>query len=591
MKIEAQEALGYHGGTNPGKIGIRVTKPVRSQRDLSLAYTPGVAVPCREIYANPAAAFEYTAKRNLVAVVSNGTAVLGLGDIGPLAAKPAIEGKAVLFNLFGGVDAIDIEIDGQDPGAFCETVRRISPTFGGINLEDIRSPDCFAIERELQKTLSIPVFHDDSRGTALLVNAALLNALELTGRDARAVSIVISGTGAGAIATAELLLQFGVPRGNIVLCDSRGVVRSDNPRLAERPYLAPFATDLKLTTLEDALRGADVLIGLSVGGLVSSAMVTRMKQPAIVFALANPDPEISPHEVLAACKDAIVATGRSDYPNQINNVLGFPFLFRGALDVQATMINVPMMMATARALAEMARTEVPERVLRAYGFSELRFGPEYLLPKPFDPRLASVIAPAVARAAMESGTAGKPIPDFAAYSGGLQSRQSAYEVPLPLLPTDNAYYSCFISYSHADTEFVARLSDDLERRGIPCWLDEKQMKPGMDLYHQVNENVRRNERVLLCASRSSLRSWWVDAEIAIAVEQERQITQRAGQAATKIIPLNLDGYMFSEEWTSQWAPLLRRRFAADFSDSGRYERELERLISALRRHISVAGGG
>jgi hypothetical protein len=316
-----------------------------------------------------------------------------------------------------------------------------------------------------------------------------------------------------------------------------------------------------------------------------------MKQPAIVFALANPDPEISPHEVLAACKDAIVATGRSDYPNQINNVLGFPFLFRGALDVQATMINVPMMMATARALAEMARTEVPERVLRAYGFSELRFGPEYLLPKPFDPRLASVIAPAVARAAMESGTAGKPIPDFAAYSGGLQSRQSAYEVPLPLLPTDNAYYSCFISYSHADTEFVARLSDDLERRGIPCWLDEKQMKPGMDLYHQVNENVRRNERVLLCASRSSLRSWWVDAEIAIAVEQERQITQRAGQAATKIIPLNLDGYMFSEEWTSQWAPLLRRRFAADFSDSGRYERELERLISALRRQISVAGGG
>ncbi len=421
MSILRQDALDYHSSTPRGKIAVVPTKPASTQRDLSLAYSPGVAEPCREIAAQPEEVFRYTGRGNLVAVVSNGTAVLGLGDIGPLAAKPVMEGKAVLFKRFADIDVFDLEVGSRDPDDVIRFCELLEPTVGGINLEDIAAPECFYVEEELKRRLDIPVFHDDQHGTAVISGAALLNALEITGRGIHEVRCVFSGAGAAAIATAEHYVSLGVRRENISMADRKGIIRADRDPADLDPYKARFAIHTRWSTLADAMQGADVFVGLSVAGAVTPEMVASMAPRPIIFALANPDPEITPEEVALVRPDAVMATGRTDYPNQINNVLGFPFIFRGALDVRARAINDEMKMAATRALAELAKMDVPEAVERAYGDERFRFGAEYLIPKPFDPRIMLWVAPAVARAAMETGVARREI-DPDAYRHELEAR-------------------------------------------------------------------------------------------------------------------------------------------------------------------------
>jgi malate dehydrogenase (oxaloacetate-decarboxylating)(NADP+) len=421
MSDRRQDALDYHSSGRRGKIAVVPTKPASTQRDLSLAYSPGVAEPCREIARDPEDVFKYTARGNLVAVVSNGTAVLGLGNIGPLASKPVMEGKGVLFKRFADIDVFDLEVaseNADDVIRFCEL---LEPTVGGINLEDIGAPECFYIEEELKRRLDIPVFHDDQHGTAVISGAALLNALDVVGKKIEEIRVVFSGAGAAAIATAEHYVTLGVRRGNILMTDSKGVIRTDRDPSKLDPYKARFARDTDAHTLADAMAGADVFVGLSIAGAVTPEMVASMAERPIVFALANPDPEILPEAVHAVRPDAIMATGRTDYPNQINNVLGFPFIFRGALDVRARAINDEMKMAATRALAELARMDVPESVERAYGGTRFRFGPDYLIPTPFDPRIMLWVAPAVARAAMETGVARITL-DLAEYRQQLEGR-------------------------------------------------------------------------------------------------------------------------------------------------------------------------
>jgi malate dehydrogenase (oxaloacetate-decarboxylating)(NADP+) len=422
-KILREEALEYHRRGRKGKVEVVPSKPCRTQEDLSLAYSPGVAEPCLEIARDPETVYEYTAKGNLVAVISNGTAVLGLGDIGPLAAKPVMEGKGVLFKRFADIDVFDIEVDAKDPAAFIDTVARIAPTFGGINLEDVKAPECFVIEEELKKRLKIPVFHDDQHGTAIISAAALLNALEIAGKSIDKVKVVFLGAGASAIACAKLYLSYGVKRENLRMVDKSGVIRAGRAE-DMNPYKAQFAVETREQTLTDALDGADVLVGLSGKGLVKGEMLKKMARDPIVFALANPEPEITPEEAKAARPDVIMATGRSDYPNQVNNVLGFPFIFRGALDVRATEINEAMKKAASQALAALAKMDVPDSVSKAYGGQEFRFGREYLIPKPFDFRVLLWVAPAVAEAAMASGVARQPITDMAAYLRRLEAMLS-----------------------------------------------------------------------------------------------------------------------------------------------------------------------
>jgi len=404
--VTKEEALAYHSDGRPGKIKVVPTKPTVTQDDLSLAYSPGVAEPCREIDRNPEEVYRYTAKGNLVAVVTNGTAVLGLGNIGPLAGKPVMEGKGVLFKRFADIDVFDIEIDSTDAEEIIRTCQLIAPTFGGINLEDIRAPECFEIETRLQDSLDIPVFHDDQHGTAIISGAALLNALLITERDIGDIRVVFSGAGASGIACAKLYKDLGVKAENIFLCDSRGVIYKGREE-GMNAYKDEFANDTSSRTLADALKGADVFVGLSQAGLVSQEMVKSMADRPIIFAMANPDPEITPEDVMAVRSDAITATGRSDYANQVNNVLGFPFIFRGALDVRATQINEAMKQAAVQALAELARRgeAVPDVVRRAYPDEVFDFGPEYIIPKPFDSRVLQYVAPAVAQAAKETGVA------------------------------------------------------------------------------------------------------------------------------------------------------------------------------------------
>ncbi len=419
MTSRRQEALDYHSQGRPGKIQVSPTKPFKDQRDLSLAYTPGVAEPCLEIAKRPEDAYAYTAKGNLVAVVTNGTAVLGLGNIGPLAGKPVMEGKGILFKSFADIDVFDLEVASENPEDVIRFCQMLEPTVGGINLEDIRSPDCFHIEQKLRETLSIPVFHDDQHGTAIISGAALLNALEVVGKDIAQVRVVFSGAGAAAIATAEHYVKLGVKREHIVMCDHKGVISKDRPDLDQ--YKGRFASDTKARVITDALQDADVFVGLSVGGIITGEMLKGMAKQPIIFALANPTPEIMPDEAKQARPDAIVATGRSDFPNQVNNVLGFPFIFRGALDVRAKKVNDEMEMAATRALAALAKEEVPDAVMRAYGGERLRFGPDYLIPKPFDPRVLLWVAPAVAWAAVASGVAGRMI-DVEEYRAELEAR-------------------------------------------------------------------------------------------------------------------------------------------------------------------------
>lgn len=398
-----QAALDYHASPRPGKLAIEVTKPCSTQAELALAYTPGVAEPVRAIAADPDMAYRYTAKGNLVAVITDGTAVLGLGDVGSLAGKPVMEGKAVLFKRFADIDVFDIEVNAETPDAFVDTVRRISPTFGGINLEDIAAPHCFEIERRLIEQLDIPVFHDDQHGTAIIAAAGLLNALEIQGKTLENVKIVCLGAGAAGIATMRLLVTLGASKANMRLIDRQGVIHEARSDL--NVYKQEFAVATTDRTLADAMRDADVFIGVSGPDLVSQDMVRSMAARPIVFALSNPDPEIYPADAKAVRDDLIMATGRSDFPNQVNNVLGFPFIFRGALDVRARVINEEMKVAAVRALCELAREPVPAEVLAAYGVDSLAFGPEYIIPKPLDPRLIDYVAPAVARAAVDSGVA------------------------------------------------------------------------------------------------------------------------------------------------------------------------------------------
>ncbi len=419
--IRKQDALDYHSQGRRGKIEVVSTKPCATQHDLSLAYTPGVAVPCLEIAANPADGYKYTAKGNLVAVVSNGTAVLGLGDIGPLAGKPVMEGKGVLFKRFADVDVFDIELDTKDPEEIIRIVRALEPTFGGINLEDIKAPECFHIEEELKKTMTIPVFHDDQHGTAIISGAGLVNALEIVGKKIDQVKVVFSGAGAAGIACAKFYLTLGVRRENLILCDTKGVVYRGRKE-GMNPYKEYFALDTPCRTLADAMKGADVFAGVSVKGVVTKDMVRSMAKDPIIFAMANPDPEITFEDALDARKDVIMATGRSDYPNQVNNVLGFPFIFRGALDCMATAINDDMKLAASHALARLAKEDVPDSVIKAYGGERLRFGRNYIIPKPLDPRVLLWEAPAVAKAAMASGVARKPIEDLNKYRDDLESR-------------------------------------------------------------------------------------------------------------------------------------------------------------------------
>ena len=414
------DALEYHRKGRKGKIEVVPTKPFTTQRDLSLAYTPGVAEPCKVIQKSPAAALEYTARGNLVAVVTNGTAVLGLGNIGALAGKPVMEGKAVLFKRFADIDVFDLEIDSEDPEDVIRVCKLLEPTFGAINLEDIKAPECFHIEQTLRRELSIPVFHDDQHGTAIISGAGLLNALELTGRDIVSTRVVVNGAGAAAIACARFYRSLGITKENLILCDSRGVIFKGRES-GMNSFKQEFAVDTPSRTLHQALQGADVLLGLSTAGVVSGDMVRSMADKPIVFALANPDPEITWEDAKAACPDVIMATGRSDYPNQVNNVLGFPFIFRGALDVHSSGINEEMKLAATRALVDLAREDVPDDVIKAYGDVPLSFGPEYILPKPLDSRVLLRAAPAVAEAAMNSGVAFRQI-DLQAYVGSLEAR-------------------------------------------------------------------------------------------------------------------------------------------------------------------------
>ncbi|NIS79119.1 MAG: phosphotransacetylase [Anaerolineales bacterium] len=421
MSVTRDEVLEYHRRGRPGKISVTPTKPLVTQRDLSLAYTPGVAQPVLEIERNPSTAFEYTAKSNLVAVISNGTAILGLGDRGALASKPVMEGKGVLFKIFADIDVFDIEVDTRDADTLIQVVSLIAPTFGGINLEDIKAPECFYIEETLKQQLDIPVFHDDQHGTAIISGAALLNGLELVDKDIREVKIVVSGAGASAISCSELAVRLGVPRENILMLDSRGVIHQDRKEGINQ-YKARFAAQTDARTLEDAIREADIFYGLSVANILSPQMVQTMAARPLIFAMANPDPEIRYDLAKEVRPDAIVATGRSDYPNQINNVLGFPFIFRGALDVRARAINEEMKIAASYALANLAKQDVPDSVLHAYGLESLRFGPDYIIPKPFDPRVLLWEAPAVAKAAMDTGVARQNI-DLDAYREELSLRQ------------------------------------------------------------------------------------------------------------------------------------------------------------------------
>ncbi|MEQ9489941.1 MAG: NADP-dependent malic enzyme [Alphaproteobacteria bacterium] len=420
-RIKDEDALNFHTQGRPGKLEITPTKPLTTQRDLSLAYSPGVAVPCLRIAEDPMTAYDYTARGNMVAVISNGTAVLGLGNIGALASKPVMEGKAVLFKRFADVDSIDLEIETEDVDEFVNCVRFLGPSFGGINLEDIKAPECFIIEQRLRESMNIPVFHDDQHGTAIIAVAGLLNALHLTDREIGDFKLVVNGAGAASIACVELAKAMGVGADNVILCDSKGVIyqgREDGMN----QWKSAHAARTDACTLEQAMKGADAFFGLSVKGAVTKDMVRSMNDRPIIFAMANPNPEITPDDVKEVRSDAIIATGRSDYPNQVNNVLGFPYIFRGALDVRASTINDEMKIAAARAIAELAREDVPDEVAAAYGGKRLRYGPDYIIPAPFDPRLISAVPAAVAQAAMDSGVATKHLPDMEGYRYELRSR-------------------------------------------------------------------------------------------------------------------------------------------------------------------------
>jgi len=463
-RVTAEEALAMHREGRPGKLEIRLTKPLITARDLSLAYSPGVAEPCLHIHRDPTLAYDYTSKGNFVAVISNGTAVLGLGNLGALASKPVMEGKAALFKRFADVDSMDLCVDTEDPDAFINAVRYLGPTFGGINLEDIKAPECFVIEQRLRELMDIPVFHDDQHGTAIVAAAGLINACHLTGRDLKTTKLVINGAGAASIACAELVNAMGMRPENVILCDTKGVIWRGRQE-GMNQWKSAHAVTTSARTLTQALDGADVFFGLSVKGALTPEMIRAMAPKPIIFAMANPDPEITPDEARAARPDCIIATGRSDYPNQVNNVLGFPFIFRGALDVRASTINDAMKIAAAESLAMLAREDVPEEVSGAGAGKALRFGPEYIIPNAFDPRLISRVSPAVAKAAMESGVARKPLPDLQRYARDLANRLDATVGALEAIAESVRQHPKRVVFAEGEEEKVIRAAIGFRNAG------------------------------------------------------------------------------------------------------------------------------
>jgi malate dehydrogenase (oxaloacetate-decarboxylating)(NADP+) len=535
------EALDYHSHGRPGKIEVVPTKPYSSQRDLSLAYSPGVAEPCKAIDENKEDVYKYTAKGNLVAVISNGTAVLGLGDIGPEASKPVMEGKGLLFKIFADIDVFDIEVDQKDVDGFVNTVKAIAPTFGGINLEDIKAPECFEIEKRLKEELDIPIMHDDQHGTAIITSAALLNALELAEKKIDEIKVVVNGAGASAMACARLYFSLGVKPENLVMCDSKGVIRQDCSGLSESKRM--FATTRDLKTLTDAMKDADMFLGLSKGDVVNKSMIKSMASNPIVFALANPDPEIAYKEAISTRKDIIMATGRSDHPNQVNNVLGFPFIFRGALDVRATSINEEMKLAAVKAIAELAKEPVPEVVNQAYGTRNLVFGRDFFIPKPLDPRLILSVAPAVAKAAMDSGVAKNHITDWDAYEAELSLRLGLDNKLMRNL-TERAIQSPKrVVFAEADTYKVLKAAQIVKDEGIaiPILLGNKE---------RINSLIEENHLDLAdatiidpkAADHEAIRNKY--GELLYAKRQRKGLTQY--ESAHKMRDRNYYGAMMVE---------------------------------------------
>jgi malate dehydrogenase (oxaloacetate-decarboxylating)(NADP+) len=554
-----QEALAFHSQGKPGKLEVVPSKPMATQRDLSLAYSPGVAVPVKAIAADPAAAFDYTTRGNMVAVISNGTAILGLGDLGALASKPVMEGKAVLFKRFADVDAIDLEVDTKDVDAFIAAVRYLGPSFGGINLEDIKAPDCFIIEQQLQEMMDIPVFHDDQHGTAIIAAAGLFNALKITGRHIGSTRLVVNGAGAAGIACVELVKAMGFAPDNVILCDTKGVVykgRSEGMNQWKSAHAA--VTDRR--TLAEALDGADVFFGLSVKGAVTADMVRSMAPSPILFAMANPDPEISPDDAHAVRDDVIIATGRSDYSNQVNNVLGFPYIFRGALDVRATSINMEMKIAAARALAELAEEDVPDEVAVAYQGARPRFGRDYIIPAPFDPRLMIRIPVAVARAAMETGVARRPIADLSAYAASLSARRDPVAGTLARLYSKVRRYPKKMVFAEGEEEAVIRAAASYVGQGLGTAV-----------------LVGREDRVEAAAAFAG-----VELRDGIEVQNARISSRTTVYAQFLYERLQRKGYLLRD--CVRLASLDRNHFAACMVAMG----DADAMVTGLTRNYSIA---
>ena len=528
--ISEREALDFHEIGRPGKIEIIASKTMATQRDLALAYSPGVAVPVKAIAANPDTAYDYTAKGNLVAVISNGTAILGLGNLGALASKPVMEGKAVLFKRFADIDSIDIELASEDVDRIIDAVALMEPSFGGINLEDIKAPECFVIEQTLREKMNIPVFHDDQHGTAIISAAGLINACHLTGRDIKDIKIVVNGAGAASISCTELAKALGVKPNNVILCDSKGVIYKGRTE-GMNQWKSAHAAETDARTLDEAIEGADVFYGLSVAGALTKEMVKKMAKQPIIFAMANPDPEITPEDALEAAPDAIIATGRSDYANQVNNVLGFPFIFRGALDVRATTINEEMKMAAARALADLARQQVHEDVAAAYGVTH-HFGPDYIIPTPFDPRLIETLPPAVAQAAMDSGVARKPITDMQAYRESLRAR---------LNPTDAVLASAY---------------------------EKARAKPKRVVFAEAEEDV-----VLRAAI--AFKEGGYGTPVLVGVDETREMLSQLGVA-------DPDGFELHNSRHSKLVPQMVDHLYAKLQRKGFLRRDVERLVNRDR---------
>ena len=554
-----QEALDFHSRGKPGKLEIVPTKPMATQRDLSLAYSPGVAVPVKAIAENPALAYEYTTRGNMVAVITNGTAILGLGNLGALASKPVMEGKSVLFKRFADIDSIDLEVDTEDADEFINAVRFLGPSFGGINLEDIKAPECFIIEQRLKELMDIPVFHDDQHGTAIIAAAGLLNALELTGRDVHSTRLVVNGAGAAGIACVELLKAMGFKPDNVMLCDTKGVIYQGRKE-GMNQWKSAHAVKTDRRTLAEALKGADAIFGLSQKGALSKDMIASMAPNPIIFAMANPDPEITPEEVAAIRDDAIMATGRSDYPNQVNNVLGFPYLFRGALDVQATTINMEMKIAAAKALATLAREDVPDEVAAAYAGSRPRFGREYIIPVPFDPRLMARISGAVAQAAMETGVAKKPLKSLAAYEQALSHRRDPVAGVLSRVFEQVRRRPKRVVFAEGEEEAVIRAAVSFVTQGLGTAV-----------------LVGREERVKATAEGAG-----IELKPGIEIHNARLSTRNSSYAQFLYERLQREGYLFRD--CQRMINNDRNHFAASMVALG----DADAMITGVTRNYSAA---